>query len=164
MSDQAPIDGLNFAREGGRLQGELAVALMPRLEDLLEEQTAAVRYVIAGSINAQGRPVLDVRTEATLPLVCQRCLGRMDYELRRKSRFVLVEGDQDLPDVSEEDPSIETISADALTDVPDIIEQEVVLGLPIAPMHRQGACESAVKTPRDDKPSPFAVLERLKKT
>ena len=163
MSDQAPIDGLNFAREGGRLQGELAVARMPRLEDLLEEHSGIVGYVIAGSVNAQGRPVLDVRTEATLPLLCQRCLGRMEYELQRSSRFVLVEGDQDLPDVSEEDPSIETMPADALTDIPDIIEQEVVLGLPIAPMHPQGACESAVKMPRDDKPSPFAVLERLKR-
>jgi len=164
MSDQAPIDGLNFAREGGRLQGELDVALMPRLEDLLEAQSGRVQYVIVGLINAQGRPVLDVRTEATLPVVCQRCLGRMDYALRRKSRFVLVEGDQDLPDVSEEDPNIETIPADALTDIPDIIEQEVVLGLPMAPMHPEGGCESAVKAPRDDKPSPFAVLERLKRT
>lgn len=163
MSDQAPIDGLNFAREGGRLQGELAVARMPRLEDLLEEHSGIVAYVIAGSVNAQGRPVLDVRTEATLPLLCQRCLERMDYELRRNSRFVLVEGAQDLPDVSEEDPSIETMPADALTDIPDIIEQEVVLGLPIAPMHPPGACESAVKMPGDDKPSPFAVLERLKR-
>ncbi len=157
------MDGLNFAREGGRLQGELAVARMPRLEDLLEEHSGIVHYVIVGAVNAQGRPVLDVRTEATLPLLCQRCLGRMDYELRRKSRFVLVEGHQDLPDVSEEDPNIETIAADALADIPDIIEQEVVLGLPIAPMHPQGACESAVKMPRDDKPSPFAVLERLKR-
>jgi uncharacterized protein len=164
MSEQAPIDGLNFAREGGRLQGELAVASMPRLEDVVVEQSGTVRYAIAGSVNAHGRPVLDVRTEATLPLVCQRCLARVDYKLQRTSRFLLVESEKNLPDVAEEDPNIETIPADALTDVPDVIEQEVLLGLPIAPMHPRGACEGFLELPRDDKPSPFAVLERLKKS
>lgn len=163
MSDQAPIDALQFAREGGRLEGEIAVAGMPRLHDLVTETTGVVRYRIEGSINAKRKPVLDVAVEATLPLLCQRCLDRVDYELRRTSHFVLTEGEQALPDVADEDPDTETLPADALADIEDVVEQEVLLGVPIAPMHPAGICAAASDGDREARVSPFAVLEQLKR-
>lgn len=163
MSDQAPIDALQFAREGRRLEGDMAVAEMPRLHDLVTETTGVVRYRIEGSISAQRKPVLDVAVEATLPLLCQRCLDRVDYELRRTSHFVLTEGEQALPDVADEDPDTETLPADALADIEDVVEQEVLLGVPIAPMHPAGACVAVSDGDREARVSPFAVLEQLKR-
>lgn len=162
MSEQAPIDGFEFAREGRRLEGEMAVSALQRLHDVVVDTSGAVRYRIEGSIDTQRRPVLDVTVEATLPLTCQRCLERMDYELKRRSRFLLVEGGEELPDVAEEDPETETMPVDALTDVADLVEQEVLLGLPIAPMHDEAACDAVRALPKDESPSPFAVLEQLK--
>jgi len=162
MSDQAPIDALQFAREGRRLDGEVAVAGMQRLHDVLTETAGVVRYCIEGSINARRKPVLDVVVEATLPLTCQRCLERVDYPLKRASRFVLAEGDQELPDVAEEDPETETLPAEALADIDDVIEQEVLLGVPLAPMHPEGTCGAEPDSVRETRVSPFAVLEQLK--
>lgn len=163
MSEQAPIDALQFAREGRRLEGEIAVAAMQRLHDVVAQPTGAVRYCVEGSIDARRKPVLDVGVEATLLLTCQRCLEPVDYELRRSSRFVLAEGDQALPDVADEDPETETLPADALADIEDVVEQEVLLGLPIAPMHPEGSCGAASKREAGERVSPFAVLEQLKR-
>ena len=163
MSEQAQIDGLIFAREGRRLQGELAVRELPRLQDLVADSRGSIRYAFTGSVNGQGKPVLDIDVSGSLALVCQRCLGRMDYELQRRSRFILIEGGQPLPDVAEEDPNAENIAAGDVSDVVDIVEQEVLLGLPIAPTHADDMCEARPELPREMTPSPFAELSKLKK-
>lgn len=163
MSEQSPIDALQFAREGRRLEGEIAVAAMQRLHDIVTETSGVVHYCIEGAVNAKRKPVLDVAVEATLRLTCQRCLEPTDYRLRRTSRFVLADSDQDLPDVADEDPETETLPADALADIADVIEQEVLLGLPIAPMHPEGACGAAPGYEAGERVSPFAVLEQLKR-
>ena len=163
MSEQARIDALQFAREGRDLHGELAVTELPRLEDVVYERAGTVAYALQGSVDRRGKPVIEARIGGTLSLVCQRCLGRMDYELQRSSRFVLIEGSQTLPDVSDEDPSTENIRAEEMCDVADIVEQEVLLGLPLAPVHPEGLCEATPELPRDENRSPFAELAKLKK-
>ena len=42
-----------------------------------------------------------------------------------------------------------------------MIEEEVLLALPIAPMHE--SCEAPVATTDEQAPSPFAALAKLKK-
>ena len=163
MSEQAQIDGLKFAREGRRLQGVLAVRELPRLQDLLADSSGKIDYTFAGSVNGRGKPVLDIDVSGSLALVCQRCLGRMDYELRRSARLILIEGGQPLPDVADEHPNAENIAAGDVSDVSDIVEQEVLLGLPIAPTHPDEMCDARPDLPRDEPRSPFAELSKLKK-
>jgi uncharacterized protein len=162
MSGQAPIDALQFAREGGRLEGEIPVARMSRLQDLVAEATDAIRYCVQGGTDARRRPVIDVRVEGSLRLVCQRCLDPIEFPLQRSSRFVLVSGEAELPDVADEDPDTETVAVDALADIEDVVEQEVLLGLPIAPMHEDDACGSNRAQAGNERPSPFAALAQLK--
>src|SRR6187402_277795 len=98
MSERATIDALQFAGEGGRLAGETELAHMPRVQDMLAEQSGRVRYEIAGRVDEQGRRVLDVAVQGTIPLNCQRCLERLDFELKRASRLILVSDAAELPD------------------------------------------------------------------
>lgn len=159
MLEQAEIDGLKFAREAQRLAGELDVAAMPRLQDSLFESTGQVLYALVGTMDRHGHPVIEVTVRGTIPLVCQRCLERLDYGLNRLSRLVLVADADALPDVAEEDPDSETIAAADVVNVADLIEQEVILGLPFAPMHESPCGLAPVPQPRAD--SPFAVLRSL---
>lgn len=163
MSGQAPIDALKFAREGGRLEGEIPLSDMPRLQDVVASAAGSIRYRVQGAIDAKRRPVIDVAVEGELALVCQRCLDPIAHILQRTSRFVLVDEEGELPDVGDEDPDTESIPIDALADIEDVVEQEVLLGLPIAPMHAEGACGSEHRDTSKDRPSPFAVLATLKR-
>jgi len=131
---------------------------------MLFEPSGVVSYALLGSTNSQGKPVIDVEVEATIALVCQRCLGRLDYVLRRKSRLILIEGEQVLPEVGDEDPNTENMPIDEVSDVSDIVEQEVLLGLPFAPSHDEGSCKAGTELPRDAAESPFAALVKLKRT
>jgi uncharacterized protein len=159
MSEQADIDGLKFAREAQRLAGELDLAAMSRLHDSLFEPVGRVRYGLTGMSDRRGHPIIEVTVRGTLPLVCQRCLERLDYELSRLSRLVLVAEPAALPDVAQEDPDSEAIAAADVANVADLIEQEVLLGLPLAPVH-DGPCGPAV-APEAKPDSPFAVLRAL---
>jgi uncharacterized protein len=160
MSEQALIDGLKFASEARRLVGELALADMLRLKDNIVEPSGRVHYALTGVTDRRGRPVIEVSVRGTIPLECQRCLERLDYELDRRSRLVLVAQGGQLPDVAEEDPSTEAIPAAEVANVADLIEQEVLLGLPLVPLH-DPPCITAPKPDEKKVESPFAVLRTL---
>ena len=163
MSGQALNDALKFAREGDRLDGEIPVVSMTRLHDIVAQAAGFIRYRMQGGGDSNRRPVIDISVEGQLQLVCQRCLEPISYPLKRTSRFVLVSESGEWPDVADEDPDTEAISVDAFAVIEDVVEQEVLLGLQIAPMHADGgACGRDPKETRNDRPSPFAVLEKLK--
>lgn len=163
MSEQARIDGLRFAQEALRLADELAVAAMPRLQDSVYEPSGSVRYELAGMIDRHGQPLIEVHVHGSIPLVCQRCLGRLDYDLDRRSRLVLVADARALPDVAQEDPDTESMPAAEFGNVADLVEQEVLLGLPLAPVHAT-PCIDSTEGQQAPAESPFAVLRTLKRT
>jgi uncharacterized protein len=161
MPEQALIDGLKFASEARRLAGELALAAMPRLQDSIFEPAGRVQYALIGTSDRHGKPVIEVRVRGTVPLQCQRCLERLDYVLDRTSRLALVAPGTPLPDVAEEAPDTEAIAAPEVANVADLIEQEVLLGLPLAPVHDR-PCAPAQAPAAENAESPFAVLRALK--
>jgi uncharacterized protein len=163
MSEQALIDGLKFAENGQQLAGEVAVGAMPRLQDSVFEPTGRVLYRLTGMTDRRRRPIIEVMVHGTIPLVCQRCLGRLDYALERRSRLVLVANADELPDVAQEAPDTETMPAPEVGNVADLVEQEVLLGLPLAPVHAE-PCAAPLGDSTAKVESPFAVLSTLKRT
>jgi uncharacterized protein len=108
--------------------------------------------------------VLDVSINGSCQLRCQRCLNGMDYTIQHEARLLLC--DQAALDVleDEEEDEFESILADAHLDVLALLEEEILLSLPIAPMHQQGACQVADDEGKQkgDR-NPFAVLANLKR-
>ena len=160
MSHQPVIDGLEFARTGSRLQGAWPVADFQRLRDVLRSGPGVVRYGLQGVPDAQGHPALRVHVEATLPLVCQRCLGPIEYALRAESLLRLVATQAEMEAVPLEPEGPESIVADREMQVRALVEDEVLLAIPIAPRHEAcgaGGKEGAPGT----RQRPFAGLRGL---
>ncbi len=164
MSEQATIDALRFAQEQRRLSGSIPLVEFPRLSDVLLERAGNADYELAGSVDRNARPVIDIEVRAAMILSCQRCLGRFDYALKRTSRLVIVPDGEPLPDVAEEEPDVEAISASAASNVADIVEQEILLGLPLFPAHEDASCADLSAGQGERPESPFAVLAQLKKS
>ncbi len=111
---------------------------------------------------------LHLSAGASLPLVCQRCLGPADIPVSvdRSFRFVATEAQaQAEDDKSEED--VLTLSRDF--NLNDLVEDELLMELPVVPRH--AACPTEVKLAAQDpdfeassgeKTNPFAVLAGLK--
>ncbi|KAF0165000.1 MAG: hypothetical protein FD157_1681 [Rhodocyclaceae bacterium] len=85
----------------------------------------------------------------------------MKFPLAIRSRLQLMAPGEDWPDDDLEDDSVDAITAEADLMVQSLVEDEVLLALPIAPRHEE--CESPLASASGHGASPFAALADLKK-
>jgi uncharacterized protein len=159
MSHQPVIDGLEFARTGAKLQGAWPVAAFPRLRDALRTDDGTLRYELRGMPQVQGRPALRLKVGGALQLVCQRCLGDLEFPLHIDVtlRLAATQVEVDAEPLEAEGP--EQIVAGREMPVRELVEDEVLLAIPLAPRHER--CEGRELRPASDERSPFAVLRGL---
>ena len=169
------IDSLDFASHGRKISGEIPVAELPRLLDALENYQGMLSYTVRGGVDKLGSHYLDLNVTGRCQLLCQRCLGGMDYPVRLVTRLLLrdqasLDNLDEMSDGRDEDEAFDSILAAAQLDVLSLLEEEILLGLPIAPKHELGSCLAAnvgyvaMKNADKDEKKPFAVLAKLKLT
>ena len=159
--DGTVIDSLEFARGGASLRRSVGFAAMPRLADLLVSTDGALNIRVDGRRDAQGKSWLLLDVDGAPELRCQRCLGAVRHVLRIKSRLQLVGPGEEWPDEDLADDSADAIEAERELAVLPLVEDEVLLALPIAPRHEQ--CEAPSANAAGNGSSPFAALAALKK-
>lgn len=163
------IDSLDFAGNGRQISGAVPVAEMPRLLDVLEDSRGILEYTVRGGVDKQGIPLLDVSISGNCRLRCQRCLGAMEHAVRIDTRLLLRD-QASLDALTDEEEELDSILADAHLDVLDLLEEEVLLSLPIAPKHEfghdeLGACQAAGGgNKHEEEKNPFAALAKLKRS
>ena len=165
MSEQVVINSLEFAQQGRRLQGEIAVASMERLQEHLHSNSGSLHYALFGKIGENGKPYLVCTVQGELALRCQRCLDALAFKLGIASTLELVKDvDEFLPLDGEED-TVDAIPANTAMDVLALVEEEVLLNLPIAPLHPLAECGAADYRRQlgTGEAHPFDVLMKLKK-
>lgn len=162
MSQQIVIDSKDFSLEGRVLEGSLDLASLPRMADLLLARESVLAYRLEGRVSAQGKPQLRLMVSGALPLECQRCLERVDYDLEVDSLLELINDEADLTQEDLEDDSRDFVVADKTLNVVALIEDEVILALPPVPQHED--CSLPEGGQGKAKVSPFSVLAALKKT
>lgn len=161
MPHQQPvIDGFEFASAGASMQGVWPLGDFPRLRDLLAVDAGEVTYELDGVRDDQGRPSLRVRVRGTLQLRCQRCLEAMPFQVQADETLVLAGTMAEIHAEPADVDAADRVVAGREMPVRDLIEDELILGLPYAPRHE--SC-SARPSPDagDEKPSPFAGLRGL---
>ena len=159
------IDSLEFARDGRSVAGDIPVSALPRLRELVGKGESLLACELTGR-REDGRNWLSLSIRGQFDLICQRCLGFMPYALAIETELQVIAPGESWPDETLEDGAVslgaDAVAADAAQAVTDLVEEEVLLALPVAPKHEEG-CEPPARS--DDKlaASPFAVLATLKK-
>jgi uncharacterized protein len=164
MSAAAVIDSLEFARAGEELRGSVPVTSLERLDDVLFDSRGRLDYELRGSRDGRNRPQLELKISGPLHLQCQRCLGLLDYAVDIAATLRLVPRGAQLDDEADDPEGPDLIEADAELEVADLIEEEVLLSLPLAPRHAEGVCASRVPQAQRTEAAPkaFASLAALK--
>lgn len=173
--DPRRLDPTGFGRAGGRLDGRLPVAGFARLRDSLhpEAQPSAlpdVEWSAQGELRERPgvdpQPWLRLVARVQLPLVCQRCLGPVegDVEVDRTFRF---ERDEDAAAAADAEAEEDVLSLGAPVDLVELLEDELLLSLPLVPRHDRCPQPLPVPAPAVDeaageRPNPFAALAALK--
>ena len=155
------LDSLEFARSGGVLDRRVRLDELPRLADLLASNEGILSVRLEGSRDAEGKSWLQVNIAGEPVLCCQRCLGGVKFPLDIRSRLQLLAPGEEWPDDDLADDSADSMEADQELSVLSLIEDEVLLALPIAPMHEK--CDPPLADAVRNGASPFAALAALKK-
>lgn len=163
MSEQPVINGLEFAQRGEALRGSIPVAELQRVCDVLPSRDGEVHYELSGRINEAGKPMLKLKLDGRFRVVCQRCLEEMDYPLVLETELELVADESDLKPIEEEGESVDMVVADKEMDVASLVEEEILLGIPMSPKHPEGQCGATAAAPVEPKSNAFSALAALKK-
>lgn len=155
-------DPFGFARAAGTYRGQFAIAAMPRLQDRLAGDAGAVSCVVRGGQDRRQRSWLELEIAGTPSLRCDRCLTPLDYPLKLHSRVLLAHPGEVLPD-DDEPESPEWIEAGQELDLLELVEDEILLGLPLSIRHDPGKCSSdgAGTGRKDGSDTPFSGLAAL---
>jgi len=164
MRDRGAVDSVVFARDAGELRGMLAIVDLPRLHDTLFDQSGEITYCLAGAVSKDGIASLRLDIATELLMTCQRCLGPVKFRLKSTRIFELVSETQALGDPAEELDDVERIHADTELDVGGLVEDEVILCLPMVAAHPPGECSPPLASGSEsEKKLPFSSLAALKR-
>ncbi|MDT8364429.1 MAG: YceD family protein [Nitrosomonas sp.] len=167
MLKQPVINTLTFSRTADSLSGSILPENFVRLRDFLAENTGRVDYVLSGGMDNYGKPILNVVVRGMITLYCQRCLNKMVHPLDIESGLTLAGSNDELARY-DEDSCVDAILASEALDVHALIEDEIILGLPLSPRHPDISCSMLDKQQatqdQDNKPHPFAALKSLKRS
>lgn len=154
-------DPFAFARAAGLHSGQAALAAMPRLQDRLAGEAGTVDYVVRGKVDQRQRPLLELEITGNPSLRCGRCLAPLDFALQLQSRVLLMEPGAVMQE--DDDPeSPEWIEAGPELDLLELIEDEILLSLPLSVRHAQGSCSDGGETGRTiGRDNPFSKLATL---
>lgn len=169
MLDRLPerVDPFVFSERGRELNGTLNLTDLPRLIDVLADDSGTVDIELRFDMDGK-LPRVSGKVISTLWLECRSCLQKLEWQIDSEFTLAVISSlDQIelLPD--DYDPLL--VDQDKVA-IKDIIEDELLLSIPDFPRHTYD-CESSFKNQRssDDtlesrSDNPFAVLAKLKKT
>lgn len=171
------LDLLRAALTSATFAGRVTLAELPRLAEAVVGAEGPACYSLRFEQDAEGRAVVLGRVTLMVRLVCQRCLDALSYQLDAPIAWVLVGSEVDydglgrvevpgIPDHLEPLPVVGDTPIYPL----DLIEDELLLAIPLVPMHSVGACEAELPADlagaeignTDSRQHPFAVLATLK--
>jgi len=160
------VDAWRMVQARRVFQGALPLADFKRLRDSLAASSGEVTYEIEFGKDEIGVAHLRVRADATLPLTCQRTLEVFGLPVHVNAKLGLITHEADeaaLP--SNYEP---LLTGDGQVNLAEVIEDELILALPVVPLSPGANDESLVwrgtdEIQDDDGPeNPFAALKKMK--
>lgn len=173
MSARLPVrfDPCQFVSNEASLNGELPVEQFERLSDVLATTAGSVAVALKFHQIGNWRNCVSGDCDAKVIVICQRCLGECEYSISSKIRLGFVDKEssvEKLPDDIE--PFL--LNDEKMVYLVDLLEDDLLLQMPLAPMHtNQNDCDPEMTTryqvSEEEKPetpkqkNPFAVLKEL---
>ncbi|MBI0437528.1 23S rRNA accumulation protein YceD [Dickeya dianthicola] len=128
-----------------------------------------VNTMLSFNIDSQRLAVIDGQADVTVTLLCQRCGKPFEHQVHATFCFSPVISDEQAEALPEAYEPIE-VNEFGEVDLLAMVEDELILSLPIAPVHDSEHCEVSEtdmvfgQLPAEaEKPNPFAVLASLKR-
>ncbi len=159
------IDAFEFTRLKERREGDVSVSSMTRLAADTLNTSTSLHWSLQGGTDTLNHPQLIMSLAGHVDLMCQRCMTPLKFAIESESVLILAKNDEraDEIDALLADDTVDVIVVLKTMNVLDLIEDEALLAIPLAPKHDVCPDNAALGDLMSaKKPSPFAVLKRLK--
>jgi uncharacterized protein len=160
------IDPPRLAEREARLCGHLSLARMERLRASLCDGEGTAFIDMRFQRDEQGRDMAVGDVMARLPVRCQRCLEPMEIAIATAVRLAFTDAEGETPPPAGYDAAL---PVDGTISLSDLVEDELMLALPMAPMHED--CPVGVwrrylsdRAPSEAPWKPFAALSRIRRS
>ncbi|QCP50479.1 DUF177 domain-containing protein [Trinickia violacea] len=189
------FDVFEFARSGRQAAGAVRVSQLPRMLNEVPEEApdrdTAFTWQAEGSTQPEmqddgtegQQPYLRLAVHGSAWLECQRCLAPYEQAFDVDAIYRLVATEEEAEEFPLDDDEVDVIVGSRQFDLVDLIEEELLLSLPLVPKHDVcpqvheslvsgvGSAEDVEETGEEQgeadgepgKPNPFAALEALKR-
>ncbi len=163
MPDEWIIDPATLGTKPKVFTGTLSPGDLPRLRELLAAPEGELRYRVSARLDSKRRKVVLCTINGFAQLTCQATMLEFRHEIAVDDRLVLVDEESALPPIETESEEEDFVVAEWLLDVRNLVEDAVILALPMIP-RMPGAVASTPGPEGADprKESPFAALKRPK--
>ncbi len=151
------VDVFEAARTAAVLQGHVSLASFDRLRPSMPVLRGELAYRFDAHIDARGRPAARLSFSARVPLVCDRCGTVVDLPLTGAGNYYFVRSEAELARIPVDDSEDEPLLGSSRFDLMELLEDELILALPISPKHED--CAQTVTLPEPEAAS--APVERL---
>lgn len=164
------IDAVKMFARMGSITADLPLARLQRFSGQLSGD--ALKRAIAVDLqfgkDEEGRRLLSATLDGQVPVACQRCLQDMEIGLHCELSLLVFDTEKEVEKLPETKDGV-VMTEDGL-DVVALIEDELLLSLPMIPMHDDPSCNRALNELKEggsaasaeSRPNPFAVLAALK--
>jgi|SRR5580700_12128728 uncharacterized protein len=171
MSKENPlpqkVDPFRFAENEVSLEGIISIKDMARLCPSLGSDAGQVEVSVAFGVDEQGTRFMRGHYSTHVVLQCQRCMETFENEISGNLLLGMVTAEEAVSELPKNyDPIV--IKEGSLS-IQNVIEDELILSLPIVPMHSIKNCKitlplamgSAEKAETESE-NPFKVIELLR--
>ena len=126
-------DLMSLAERGAVLEGRVELAKFERLKGLLNSGEGSATARIKFRRGHGDVLVVELYCEATVELICQRCLEPLQYEIRESVDFALADDEEALA-VLPHGMDLIALEGDRFQPAA-LIEDELIVSLPLVPKH-----------------------------
>ena len=154
------IDLRALARDGRYIEGKVPVTRLGRVAESVLEPSGTLAFGFQGERDGEGRLHVDLWVRGGLVLECQRCLDAIQWPCEVENRLLLLRPGEAPPEDELENDAEDALEVEPLTDLLALVEDEVLLALPLVPRHDD--CDPPVEAGGENEISPFAVLRQLR--
>jgi len=145
-------------------EGTITLSQLSRLSTLVIADNAIINVSFEFTKNLYQHPSVKGHIETRLQLECQRCLEPMSQLMDFDFELLIDASDEDVKAFQ-----TDTVYSDGgYLSILDVVEDELILALPLISMHEASDCHQHwqaddIPKPEEEKNNPFAVLAALKR-
>lgn len=163
------IEPYKLADRNITYKGNITLADLPRLHEVLAFDEVSIYVEVVFKRGEQKQALMSIMLDAKVCLVCQRCLDIMNFSTVGTYHYMFIADEKEEVLLPEGCDALELGVKDPF-DLKVLIEDELLLALPIIPIHELNECQQLVKLEEPEpietevkRSNPFSVLAQLKR-